>query len=204
MRVIVTLFFFGLLLSVESCAGRQAQETASADRHTMERQQEPPQPAQTAPLPPQPPPDREPERSPSPKKRIDPDRRETGQAKAQAVPSAQEQAAPQEEKPPAEDRSSRDEPAAEKPTAAEPPPDRVTALHQSESTDDVNTTARIRQALVGDDQLSFRAKNVMIVTDGDQVVLRGRVANRSEAERIRNIAARLTTKPIEDRLVPAE
>jgi osmotically-inducible protein OsmY len=81
----------------------------------------------------------------------------------------------------------------------------VAATAQSQSSDDVSTTARIRQALLGDDQLSFRAKNVLVVTSGEQVVLQGPVNNQSEAERIRTIAGRLTTKHIEDRLsVPQE
>ena len=59
--------------------------------------------------------------------------------------------------------------------------------------------------MIGDEQLSFRAKNVMVVTSGEQVVLQGRVNNQSEAERIRTIAGRLTTKHIDDRLeVPQE
>ncbi len=81
----------------------------------------------------------------------------------------------------------------------------MAATAQSESADDVTTTARIRQALLRDDHLSFQAKNVTVVTSGEQVVLQGPVTNQSEAERIRTIAGRLTTKRIEDRLsVPQE
>ncbi len=79
------------------------------------------------------------------------------------------------------------------------PGDRVTPLHQSGSKDDVETTRRIRQKLMNED-LSFSAKNVMVITEEDRVVLKGTVNSPSEAERVKGVAGALTTKQIEDRL----
>ncbi len=77
---------------------------------------------------------------------------------------------------------------------------RVTPLDQSEAANDIETTRRIRQAVMQDDSLSFRAKNVTIVTNGDRVVLTGRVSTRGEADRIKEIARSVTPHHIEDRL----
>ena len=79
------------------------------------------------------------------------------------------------------------------------PGDRVTPLHQSGSKDDVETTRRIRQKLMNED-LSFSARNVMVITEEDRVVLKGTVNSPSEAERVKGVAGALTTKQIEDRL----
>jgi type IV secretory pathway VirB10-like protein len=186
--------FLVVTILLSGCAGQKAKETAKAEPAQMERIPEATRQRMPAePQPPQAPPARKPDRPITPKKRIDPDRRESGQAQAPAVRPEQ----PEADRQRAETRAGNQ---AEAPAESKPSADRVTALKQSESTEDLNTTARIRQALIGDDQLSFRAKNVVIVTDGDQVVLQGRVASRSEAERIRDIAGRLTTKSIEDRL----
>lgn len=76
----------------------------------------------------------------------------------------------------------------------------ITPLHQSEAPNDLETTRRIRQAVIQDDSLSFRAKNVMIVTNGDRVVLTGAVNTRAEADRIKGIAQSITPYRIEDRL----
>jgi BON domain-containing protein len=73
----------------------------------------------------------------------------------------------------------------------------VTPLSQSESEADVAVTQRIRQALLRED-LSFAAKNVLVITDAKHVVLKGQVRSQSEAERIKGIAATMTTKKIED------
>ena len=78
--------------------------------------------------------------------------------------------------------------------------DGITPLDQSEAPNDLETTRRIRQAVVQDDSLSFRAKNVMIVTNGDRVVLTGLVNTRAEADRIKGIAQSITPYRIEDRL----
>jgi len=77
---------------------------------------------------------------------------------------------------------------------------RVTPLDQSEAPEDLQVTRRIREAVVRDDSLSFRAKNITIVTTGDRVVLTGRVSTKAEADRIKAIAKAVTPYPIEDRL----
>jgi osmotically-inducible protein OsmY len=77
---------------------------------------------------------------------------------------------------------------------------RITPLDQSDAANDIETTRRIRQAVMQDDSLSFRAKNVTIVTNGDRVVLTGRVNTRGEADRIKEIARSVTPHHIEDRL----
>ena len=76
----------------------------------------------------------------------------------------------------------------------------MTPLDQSEAPDDLETTRRIRQAVIQDDSLSFRAKNVTIITNGDRVVLTGPVNTRAEANRIMAIAQSITPYRIEDRL----
>jgi hypothetical protein len=77
---------------------------------------------------------------------------------------------------------------------------RVTPLDQSDAPNDLDITRRIRQAVIRDDSLSFRAKNVTIVTNGDRVVLTGRVNTRAEADRIKDIAQSVAPYRIEDRL----
>jgi BON domain len=77
--------------------------------------------------------------------------------------------------------------------------DRVTPLDQSGSPDDIEITRRIRQRLMSED-LSFSAKNVLVITEEDRVVLKGSVNSPSEAERVKGVAGALTTKQIEDRL----
>lgn len=73
----------------------------------------------------------------------------------------------------------------------------VTPRDQSESEADIAVTQRIRQALLRED-LSFAAKNVFVITEADHVVLKGQVRSHAEAERIKGIAATMTTKRIED------
>ena len=77
---------------------------------------------------------------------------------------------------------------------------RVTPLDQSDAPNDLDITRRIRQAVIRDDSLSFRAKNVTIVTNRDRVVLTGRVNTRAEADRIKDIARSVAPYHIEDRL----
>ena len=79
------------------------------------------------------------------------------------------------------------------------PAQSVTPLDQSEKESDLAVTQRIRQALLHED-LSFAAKNVLVITEGDHVVLKGPVRSTSEAERIKDIAGTITTKRIEDAL----
>ena len=73
-------------------------------------------------------------------------------------------------------------------------------LDQSESPNDLETTRRIRRAMIQDDSLSFKAKNVRIVTNGNRLVLTGPVNTRAEADRIKGIAQSITPYRIEDRL----
>ena len=63
-------------------------------------------------------------------------------------------------------------------------------LDQSNRRSDVETTARIRSALVENDRLSTNAKNVKIVTRDGQVTLRGPVASEEEKRIIAEVAAR--------------
>jgi len=76
----------------------------------------------------------------------------------------------------------------------------ITPLDQSEQPNDLEITRRIRQAVIQDDSLSFKAKNVMIVTNRGRVALTGLVNTRAEAERIKGIAQSITPYHIEDRL----
>ena len=76
----------------------------------------------------------------------------------------------------------------------------MTPLDQSEAPNDLETTRRIRQAVIQDDSLSFKAKNVTIITTHDRVVLMGPVNTRTEANRIKGIAQSIAPYRIEDRL----
>lgn len=53
--------------------------------------------------------------------------------------------------------------------------ERLTALDQGESPEDVETTRRIRAAVMSDSSLSFDARNVVIITHEGLVTLRGDV-----------------------------
>jgi hyperosmotically inducible protein len=63
-----------------------------------------------------------------------------------------------------------------------------TSGDQSNSKDDVNTTAAIRRAVVKDDSLSATAKNVKIITANGLVTLRGPVKNDAEKAKIAELA----------------
>jgi len=63
-----------------------------------------------------------------------------------------------------------------------------TSGDQSNSKDDVNTTAAIRRAVVKDDSLSATAKNVKIITANGTVTLRGPVKNDAEKTKIAELA----------------
>ena len=65
-----------------------------------------------------------------------------------------------------------------------------TSGDQSNSKDDVNTTAAIRRAVVKDDSLSAMAKNVKIITANGTVTLRGPVKNDAEKAKIAELAHR--------------
>lgn len=59
-------------------------------------------------------------------------------------------------------------------------PDRVTADQQGQSKEDVDTTAKIRQAVIHDEALSHTAHNVKIITLNGMVTLRGPVKTEAE------------------------
>jgi osmotically-inducible protein OsmY len=60
----------------------------------------------------------------------------------------------------------------------------VTPTDQSNSAADIETTAKIRKAIVDDDQLSSNAHNVKIVTRDGAVTLRGPVKSAAEKSAI--------------------
>ena len=63
-----------------------------------------------------------------------------------------------------------------------------TSGDQSNSKEDVNTTAAIRSAVVKDHSLSATAKNVKIITANGTVTLRGPVKNDAEKTKIAELA----------------
>jgi hyperosmotically inducible periplasmic protein len=77
----------------------------------------------------------------------------------------------------------------------------LTPMDQSNSTSDVQLSANIRKAIVGDDSLSFDAKNVKIIANGGQVTLRGSVNSAAEKAKIeahaRQIAGARVTSQLE-------
>lgn len=116
---------------------------------------------------------------------VRPEREQTGSDMGPAQPQAKE--------PGAASHGSKPE------QRAKVPADQLTPLDQSGSKDDLEVTRRIRKALMNED-LSFGAKNVLVITEQDRVVLKGTVKSPSEAERVKGVAAMITTKQIEDRL----
>ncbi|MFL5237732.1 MAG: BON domain-containing protein [Rhizomicrobium sp.] len=63
-----------------------------------------------------------------------------------------------------------------------------TSGDQSESSEDIKTTAAIRRAVVGDGSLSMTAKNVKIITANGIVTLRGPVNSAAEKSKIAELA----------------
>jgi len=63
-----------------------------------------------------------------------------------------------------------------------------TSGDQSESPDDIKTSAAIRRAVVGDGSLSMTAKNVKIITANGVVTLRGPVQSAAEKAKIGDLA----------------
>jgi len=63
-----------------------------------------------------------------------------------------------------------------------------TASDQPENPQDREVIAMIRRDLVADQSLSMRAQNVMIVSDGGDVTLRGQVESTDEKSRIEETA----------------
>lgn len=69
--------------------------------------------------------------------------------------------------------------------------DTMTPMDQGSSEGDRAITAEIRKAVVGDETLSFTAKNVKIITKNGNVVLRGPVKNQDERAAIQAKAVRV-------------
>jgi len=63
-----------------------------------------------------------------------------------------------------------------------------TPLDQGNGSSDLDTTQKIRKALMQDDQLSFAAKNVKVISEQGQVTLRGSVKNEAEKRSIETYA----------------
>lgn len=63
-----------------------------------------------------------------------------------------------------------------------------TSGDQSNNKEDIQITAAIRKAVVGDKSLSATAKNVKIITANETVTLRGPVNTTQEKERIEQLA----------------
>lgn len=86
------------------------------------------------------------------------------------------------------DNSNTPRPSADAATPADRPAsrgDETTAIDQSNSSEHIDITARIRRAVMDDDALSTRAKNVTIVTDDTgTVTLRGDVESQAEKDAI--------------------
>jgi len=61
-------------------------------------------------------------------------------------------------------------------------------LEQGTSDSDVQTTQRVRQAVMDDSSLSTTAKNVKIITRDGKVLLLGPVTSEQERSRIQSIA----------------
>jgi hyperosmotically inducible periplasmic protein len=64
----------------------------------------------------------------------------------------------------------------------------LTPLDQSEEEDDRELTQSIRKSVMGEDSLSFTAKNVKIITREGQVTLRGSVKSNEERTTIERLA----------------
>jgi len=67
----------------------------------------------------------------------------------------------------------------------------VTPMDQSNAPADLETTRRIRQALVADDTMSSEARNIKIITGGGAVVIRGPVRSQAERAAVESIARRM-------------
>ncbi len=63
-----------------------------------------------------------------------------------------------------------------------------TSGDQSNSPEDIKTTAAIRRAIVGDGSLTMTAKNVKIITENGMVTLRGPVKSADEKTKIGQLA----------------
>jgi hypothetical protein len=82
-----------------------------------------------------------------------------------------------------------DEPAEPGNTAlSERDPNALTPMDQSNDTSDVEITQAIRKKVIGDEGLSFNAKNVKIITVSGKVTLRGPVESSEESATIERSA----------------
>jgi hyperosmotically inducible protein len=76
-----------------------------------------------------------------------------------------------------------------------------TPLAQGNNSSDLENTRKIRKAVMADDQLSFAAKNVKIISEQGQVTLRGDVKNAAERRAIASYAAQVVgEKRVHDEL----
>jgi hyperosmotically inducible protein len=65
-----------------------------------------------------------------------------------------------------------------------------TPFQQGNSRADVDTTQKIRQAIMADDALSYDAKNIKIITADGVITLRGQVKSQVERTKIDELARR--------------
>jgi hyperosmotically inducible protein len=70
----------------------------------------------------------------------------------------------------------------------------LTARDQGNSKQDIEITRHIRQMVVADKTFSSSAKNVKIITQAGNVILKGPVQNAAEKEAIRKMAVRVAGK----------
>jgi hyperosmotically inducible periplasmic protein len=80
----------------------------------------------------------------------------------------------------------------------------LTPLDQGGSEGDRKITQQIRQAVVGDDSLSFTAKNVKIITVDGKVTLRGPVKSQQERATIDAAAKRIAGPSVDNQLEVAK
>jgi hyperosmotically inducible periplasmic protein len=76
----------------------------------------------------------------------------------------------------------------------------VTPFDQGSSQSDVDTTRQIRQQVMAADGLSVDARNVKIITRDGRVTLRGPVASDQERQTIADIAAKVASGNVDNRL----
>lgn len=62
------------------------------------------------------------------------------------------------------------------------------AEQQGKSAAEAEMTRKIREALMNDPSLSMAAKNITVITRGQTVTLRGRLASAAERQRVQQIA----------------
>lgn len=60
---------------------------------------------------------------------------------------------------------------------------------QSNASSDVDLVANVRQAILGDGNLSMKARNVKVIANGGVVTLRGPVASAQEKARVEQLAS---------------